>query len=215
MSIGMVLLTAAAVLVYFGAAQRVLDKMRMTDKTALLMAAAMFFGGLLPNLSWGRVEVNIGGALVPVGICLYLFCRAPSGGEMLRTVLGTILTALIVYFLGRLMPDEPEMMKIDPVYAYGLAAGIIACLLGRSRRGAFICGIMGILLADTAVAVTNWQMNIDQPLTLGGAGMFDVTVITGLTAVIMAELVGEIKERLTRKRKSALKDNNEQEESRE
>ena len=74
---------------------------------------------------------------------------------------------------------------------------------------------MGILLADTAVAVTNWQMNIDQPLTLGGAGMFDVTVITGLTAVIMAELVGEIKERLTRKRKSALKDNNEQEESRE
>ncbi|MBQ2700511.1 MAG: DUF1614 domain-containing protein [Clostridia bacterium] len=198
MSIGMVLLTATAVLVFFGVTQRVLDKMRMTDKGALLMAAAMFFGSLLPNLRFGSIEMNIGGALVPVGISLYLICTAGSFKEGARAVIGSILTGAAVYFLGQWMPDEPEAIGFDPNYVYGLFAGLTAYLLGRSRRGAFVSGILGVILADVTVALVNWQKGIEQPLVLGGAGMFDVTVISGLTAVILAELVGEAVERFSR-----------------
>ncbi|MBQ8536416.1 MAG: DUF1614 domain-containing protein [Clostridia bacterium] len=198
MSIGMVLLTAVAVLVFFGVTQRVLDKMRLTDRAALLMVAAMFFGGLIPNLQFGMVEVNIGGALVPLGICLYLLIKADSGKEVARALIGSCVTAAAVYFLGSWMPNEPEAIGIDPNYVYGLVGGLVAYILGRSRRAAFICGILGVLLADVAIAVMNWGQGIQQPLVLGGAGIFDAMVISGLAGVILAELIGEAAERMTR-----------------
>ena len=46
MSTGMLVLTVVAVLVFFGVAQRVLDRMRLTDRQALLLVAAMFVGTL-------------------------------------------------------------------------------------------------------------------------------------------------------------------------
>ena len=56
MSVGMVLLTAAAILVFFGVAQRVLDKMYLSDRAALLLIALMFFGTLIPSLKLGTVN---------------------------------------------------------------------------------------------------------------------------------------------------------------
>ena len=200
MSVGMVLLTVVAVLVFFGVLQRVLDRMYLTDRMALLLIAAMFIGTLLPNITIGMVSVNIGGALIPLGVCIYLFCKANEGKERLRTLIGIAVTAAVVYGLSALLPDEPEQMWIDPNWLYGLAGGIIAWILGRSRRGAFICGVVGVILADIAVGIVNWSKGIGQQLVLGGAGMADTVVISGVLAVLLAELIGEVAERLARKK---------------
>jgi len=198
MSIGMILLTVTAILVFFGAAQRVLDKLHLTDRMALLLIALMFFGTLIPNVRFGNVAVGIGGALIPLGICIYLLIKADTARERVRALIGAALTAGAVYALSVFMPDEPEAIILDPLYAYGLAGGLIAYLLGRSRRGAFICGVLGVMLADVAVAVINWNNGVDQALVLGGAGVFDASVISGLIGVLLAELIGEIMERITR-----------------
>ena len=50
MTIGSILLAASAVLVLLGVGQRVLDKMRLSDRAALILIAAMFVGTLLPNI---------------------------------------------------------------------------------------------------------------------------------------------------------------------
>ncbi|MBP3637190.1 MAG: DUF1614 domain-containing protein [Clostridia bacterium] len=200
MSVGMVVLTVVAVLVFFGVLQRVLDRMYLTDRMALLLIAAMFVGTLLPNITIGMVSVNIGGALIPLGVCIYLFCKANEGKERLRTLVGIAVTAAVVYGLSALLPDEPEQMWIDPNWLYGLAGGIIAWILGRSRRGAFICGVVGVILADIAVGIVNWSKGIGQQLVLGGAGMADTVVISGVLAVLLAELIGEVTERLARKK---------------
>lgn len=198
MSVGMILLTVVAILVFFGVAQRVLDKLRLTDRAALVLIALMFFGTLIPNISVGRVSFSIGGAVIPAGICIYLLIRADSAKERIRAILGSLITAGIIYAISHFMPAEPERILIDPMYLNGLAGGMIAYLLGRSRRGAFICGVLGVLWADTAVALVNWNRGVQQPLVLGGAGVFDAAVISGLLGVILAELVGEIMERLSR-----------------
>ena len=78
----------------------------------------------------------------------------------------------------------------------GLAGGAIAWLLGRSRRSAFIAGILGTILADAAVGIGNWMRGINQTLHLGGAGALDAVVLSGLTAVLLCELFGELMERL-------------------
>lgn len=96
------------------------------------------------------------------------------------------------------MPDEPEAMLIDINLLYGLAGGVVAYLLGRSRRGAFICGVAGVIIADIITACINWSKGITQQLVLGGAGMADTAVISGVIAVLLAELVGELRERMAR-----------------
>ena len=194
MSIGMVLLTVAAIFVFFGVAQRVLDRMYLSDRAALVLISLMFFGTLLPNLTFGSVQVSIGGGLIPVGICIYLLVRAGTNKERLRALLGSVLTAGIVYAVSAfVLPDEPEQLPFDPMYLNGF---------GRSRRGAFICGVLGVLLADVTVAVVNRLNGIQQTLFIGGGGAFDAMVISGLLAVVLAELVGEILERVTRGNKA-------------
>ena len=81
---------------------------------------------------------------------------------------------------------------------YGLAAGVIAYIFGRSRRCAFIAGVVGMILADTANALWVWSRGIPQDFVLGGAGAADGIVIAGLLGVLLAELLGEIIERMQR-----------------
>ena len=87
-------------------------------------------------------------------------------------------------------------MPFDPLLLYGAAGGVIAWLLGRSRRSAFIAGVLGVILADVAGGVSVLLRGIDQPISLGGAGAVDAIVISGITAVMLCELVGEAMERM-------------------
>lgn len=198
MAVGLILLSAVSVLVLLGVAQRVLDRMQLSDRAALVIAGAIFLGGLLPDIRLGNAAVNLGGALVPLGVCVWLLIKTDTNKERYRALAGGALTGLAVYLLGRLLPAEPENMVIDPHYLYGVAGGVIAYLLGRSRRAAFICGVLGVLLADIAVAVINWANGVNAMLVLGGAGAMDTVVISGLLAVLIAEAVGEIRERMSR-----------------
>ncbi len=198
MSVGMILLTVVAILVFFGVAQRVLDRMRLSDRMALLLIAAMFFGTLIPNITLGLVSFSIGGAVIPLGVCVYLLVRAGTGKEKARALIGSFVTGGIVFAVSRFLPSEPETLPIDPLYLYGIAGGVVAWLLGRSRRSAFICGVLGIFWSDIATAIINWSTGVDQQLVLGGAGVFDAMVVSGILGVVLCELIGEIGERISR-----------------
>ena len=67
MSVSMLLLTVVAVLIYFGLLERVLDRMRLSDRAALTIVIFMFIGTLLPNITVGMVAVNLGGAIIQIG----------------------------------------------------------------------------------------------------------------------------------------------------
>ena len=199
MSVGLTLLVIVTILVLLGVCRGVLDKMGLNDRQALIITGALFVGGLIPDIPLGgEVYVNIGGALIPLAVCVYLIVRAGTAKERVRALIGALVTGLAVYWLGRFMPDEPEAIAFDPNYIYGLAGGLTAYLLGRSRRGAFVAGVLGVMGADIYQAVEVRARGVNQALHLGGAGAVDVIVIAGLTGVILAEVVGEIIERVTR-----------------
>ena len=199
MSVGLTLLVIVTILVLLGVCRGVLDKMGLNDRQALIITGALFVGGLIPDIPLGgEVYVNIGGALIPLAVCVYLIVRAGTAKERMRALIGALVTGLAVYWLGRFMPDEPEAIAFDPNYIYGLVGGLTAYLLGRSRRGAFVAGVLGVMGADIYQAVELRARGVNQALHLGGAGAVDVIVIAGLTGVILAEVVGEIIERVTR-----------------
>lgn len=201
MTIGMILLTLTGLLVLFGVGQRVLDRLRLTDKQAILFIALIIAGGFLPDIRvTDRFSFNIGGALIPLALCVYLWFKADTALERTRCLAASVITAIAVYLLGRYMPGDPDALPIEPAYAYGIAAGLIAWLLGRSRRGAFIAGTLGMMLSNVGSWLYARAMGADQGLSLGGAGGFDVIVIAGLLAVLLSELVGELAERIRRGR---------------
>ena len=199
MTIGMILLIIVALLILLGVGQRVLDKLRLNDKLALLFIALIIGLGFVPDIRvTDEFAFNLGGAVIPLALCIYLFIKADSAWEKWRSILASLVTGAAIFAIGRFAPDEPETMWIDPLILYGLAAGLIAYLFGRSRRCAFIAGIIGMMLSDTANAIYVWSRGVPQDFVLGGAGAVDGIVIAGLLAVLLAEILGEIIERMQR-----------------
>ena len=77
MSIGLIILIITGLLVIFGAGQRALDRLRLTDKQALLCIALIIGLGFVPDIPLGgNVEINLGGCVIPLILCGYLFVRA-------------------------------------------------------------------------------------------------------------------------------------------
>jgi len=54
MPVGIILLLIISILIFLGLAQRVLDRLGLTDRTALLFIAAMLVGGLFTRYSVKR-----------------------------------------------------------------------------------------------------------------------------------------------------------------
>lgn len=199
MSFGSLLLIIAAILVFCGLLQRVLDRMYLTDRQALLLIGLMLLGTFVPGITWGNVTFHIGGALIPLGVCIYLLIRADSLHERWRSVIGSIVTAVLIYLLSKILPAEAEKMWMEPMWLYGICGGVVAWLIGRSRRAAFICGVVGTLLADTASFIVAMMDGYSAELHLGGGGIADACVISGVVAVLLCETVGEMLERITRR----------------
>lgn len=201
MTIGMILLMIIAILILLGAGQRVLDRLRLNDKLALLFIALIVGLGFVPDIRvTENFAFNLGGAVVPLALCIYLFVKADTPWERWRSVLASLLTGAAIFLIGRFSPDEPETITLDPILLYGLAAGAIAYIFGRSRRCAFIAGAIGMMLSGTFNALWVWSRGIDQDFVLGGAGAADGIVIAALVAVLLAELLGEAIERMKRGR---------------
>jgi uncharacterized membrane protein len=195
MPAGVILLLIIAVLIYFGLLQRVLDRMHMTDSMAIIFIGAMVVGSFLPNIPLGTgISVNIGGGVVPIVIAIYLILTSDTNEEKVRSIIASIITGAAIYIAGKLLPAEPGTMVIDPIIAFSLLAGVIAYLFGRSRRGAFIAGISGIIISDIISASGILARPVGT--VIGGAGILDATVISGLIAVGLCEIVGETGEKL-------------------
>lgn len=197
MPLGYILLMIVSVLVIFGFAHRVLDRMGLSDKGALIVIIAMILGSFIPDIPIGKlISLNIGGALIPIILCIYLIVKADTSKEKIRAIASSIITGIAVFGVSKIIPNEPEAMIIEPMFIYGVIGGIVAYLAGRSRRSSFIGGVLGIIINDIIQLIVNLSRGITQPIILGGAGFMDAIVLSGLLSVILAEFVGEIRERL-------------------
>lgn len=171
----------------------------MNDRTALLLILLIILGSFidLTILDRPRVMVNIGGALIPAGIAFYLLKKADTVKEKVRGLLAAFITAAVIsliavnYDFGHGHQDF-----IDPTYLFALVAGVTGYLAGRSRRSAFIAGVLGFILYNLFHLGRVIIRGLPGPVMIGGAGLLDTVVIAGLLAVGLAELVGEIRERI-------------------
>lgn len=197
MPLAYVILSIAGLFVLFGFAHRVLDRMKMTDTWAIIIIIGMIVGTLLPSIPLGKkMSINIGGAIIPAAVAVYLFIKAERGAERINAAVSSILAGGVVFLAGRLLPSEPEAMFIEPNYVYGIVSGLIAYLFGRSRRCAFIAGVMGVILSDITQGLINIVLARPGTVSIGGAGAFDTVVISMIVSVFLSEILGETREKM-------------------
>lgn len=200
MPLGLIVLLGVAALIFFGAAHRVLDRLYLTDIQALvvvgLLAGGSFVDLPIPTAR-AEVTVNLGGAIIPLGLASYVLARAGSPLERGRALLGAALTGTLLWALGQVTDFEPGFGDVlDPLWMVGLVGGGVAYLSGRSRRGAFVAATLGVLILDGIHLVQALGAPGPVRVAVGGAGAFDAVVVAGVLATGLAEVLGEGLERL-------------------
>lgn len=192
MSFGLVVLTVILITLMCGAGQRILDKMRLNDKWALILVLAMVVGILIPPIKiTSNFSFSIGGFLIPFGICIYMLIANGLNFDLFRAIMGIIITAGLILLAQWLLPSKtPEDIVVDITIIYGIIAGLVAYILGRSRRNAFICSVFGLTLASVIQFFISMARGQIVPLSLGSGGAFDSMVLSIVIAVGLCELVG-------------------------
>lgn len=201
--IGIIALIIVSILIYFGLAQRLLDRLRISDKTALGVIVAMIAGSFINiPLSFGRVSaaINVGGGIIPIGLAVYVLSRAGTTKELIRALIATVVTGGVIYFVGTYIMSSGDpgtrFQILDPLYVYPIVGGLTAYIAGRSRRAAFVAATLGVLMLDVINYIYLVATRTPGRVHVGGGGAFDAIVLAGLLAVLLAEVIGETRERL-------------------
>lgn len=187
-------------LVYALLGWRALLALRFSAAAAAALVGGALIAHQLPPLAFlSGWRIHWAGAVVPTAISLYLWWAAGTAREKARSLLAALGTLAAVTGLSLLSPLDPDVfpLGIDPLWRWGIIAGAIAYLLGRSRRAAFIAGVLGAVAHQGLQPLRRaWAGRPGGPVDIGGAGALDAVVVAGVVAVLLAEAVGEVRERL-------------------
>ena len=140
-----------------------------------------FFSG--PQTKYSGIALNVGGALVPFGLCLYLLTVVPS---LWQIGVATVVMALVAKAIARPIPGRGIVM---PMFVPPILSALLAILIAREFAApcAYIAGTMGTLIGAD---VLNLHRARSMPgmLSIGGAGLFDGIFLVGIVAVLLTAL---------------------------
>lgn len=130
------------------------------------------------------LAINVGGAVIPILLSLYLIEKNRLYGLSLA---GVSIVAAVCHYLAQPIPG---LGIAEPVFVPPLVTAVVA--LGLSRRHAaplaYISGSLGTLIGADLLNLGKVQ-GLGAPVaSIGGAGTFDGIFVTGLLAVVYASL---------------------------
>jgi len=130
------------------------------------------------------IAVNVGGALIPTLMSLYLLAKNRLWG------LGFLATACVTAVCHWLAQPVPGVGIALPTFVPALAAAIVALLLSRRYAAplAYVGGSLGTLIGADLLNLGRIQ-GLGAPVaSIGGAGTFDGIFLTAILAVLIAGL---------------------------
>ncbi len=128
------------------------------------------------------VALNVGGALIPILVSLYLLVRT---GMYLRMLIGTSIVAAVVHSLAELVPGVgiAVPMLVPPIVAAGVA---LLLAFRRAPPVAYVAGSMGTLIGADLLNLGQIARLGAPIVSIGGAGTFDGVFLTGILAGLLA-----------------------------
>ncbi|MDQ1453487.1 MAG: hypothetical protein QOK38_3353 [Acidobacteriaceae bacterium] len=130
------------------------------------------------------IAVNVGGALIPALMSIYLLARNGLWG------LGLLATACVSLVCYHLAEPVAGLGIALPIFVPAIATAIVALVLSRQYAAilAYVGGSLGTLIGADLLNLGHMQ-DLGAPVaSIGGAGTFDGIFVTGILAVIIASL---------------------------
>jgi uncharacterized membrane protein len=129
------------------------------------------------------VTVNVGGALVPLFLSLYLILKWQLFFDPL---LGITIISAITYWLARPVPGLGIAL---PLFIPPFLAAMVAILISAGDHApvvAYISGTLGTLIGADLMHYKDIKRINAPVVSIGGAGTFDGIFLTGIIAVLLA-----------------------------
>src|SRR5271169_5161163 len=137
---------------------------------------------VVSNLAGTVIAVNVGGAVIPTLMSIYLLVKRDLWTK------GLIATALVAVVLHMLADPVPGLGIAVPVFVPVVTTAAVALLLTRRDAAplANIAGSLGTLIGADLPNLDKVR-GLGAPVaSIGGAGTFDGIFLTGILAVLLA-----------------------------
>ncbi len=132
------------------------------------------------------LAVNVGGALIPVILSVYLLVKNKS---YLRGFLAVAVVAFVAHWLARPVPGVGISL---PIFVPPVVAALAAMALGWRHAAplAYVAGSLGTLIGADLLNLDKIQ-GLGAPVaSIGGAGTFDGVFLAGIVAVLLSPVAG-------------------------
>ena len=130
------------------------------------------------------IAINVGGALVPTLVSLYLLIR---NRLWIEGAVATACVAALCYWLAEPLPGLGIAL---PIFVPAIVTALVAVLLSRRSAAplAYIGGSLGTLIGADLLNLDKLQ-GLGAPVaSIGGAGTFDGIFLVGILAVLIASI---------------------------
>jgi uncharacterized membrane protein len=128
------------------------------------------------------LAVNVGGALIPTFLSIYLVSKHQIYGQ---AALGTLVVTVVVHALAQ---PVPQMGISVPIFIPPIVSALVAMFLSRDYAAplAYVSGCMGTLIGADLLNMHKLGELGASIASIGGAGTFDGVFLTGVLAVLLA-----------------------------
>ena len=144
----------------------------------------------IPQIEYGQavtvVAVNVGGALIPTGVSLYLLSRS-TPSIIILSLAGVLAVAVITHLVAR---PVKGVGIATPAFIPPIAAAVLAFVLSpaQPRTVAYVAGTLGTLIGADLMNMRKIPALGAPVASIGGAGTFDGVFLSGIIAVLITGL---------------------------
>jgi len=141
-----------------------------------------FFGVRVPVVQERIISLNLGGAILPGLLCLYLLMKVNLGSA----ILATLVTTIFSYYLSKPVRGVGIIL---PAFIPPIIAAVAALVFAERESApavAYISGVMGTLIGADLLRLHQVKKLGLSFLSIGGAGVFDGIFIVGIISVLLA-----------------------------
>ncbi len=139
------------------------------------------FGIRVPAFRERILAVNVGGAVLPGLLSLYLLFKVPG----VQALLALAVTTTTAYLLSRPVKGIGVVM---PAFVPPVIAAITAVIISRDHAPqlAYLSGVLGTLIGADILRLSQIRRTGAPFLSIGGAGVFDGIYLVGIVSVLLA-----------------------------
>ena len=162
-----------------------LPEQRIVAREVVEIMGVPFLAPVAVNWPGTVLAINIGGAVIPILLSVYLLVRYRLYWPALFAV------AIVAFFVHQMATPIPGVGIAVPRFAPPLLAAFAALVLSRRFAAplAYIGGSIGVLIGADLLNLGSLQTLGAPVAAIGGAGTFDGVFLTGVIALVLASLV--------------------------